>query len=73
MKSRFLLTYVAIFISHNIAFSQSINVKPVDYVNPLIGTFSDFSLSNGNTYPAIGLPFGMNYWTPQTAKNGDGW
>ncbi|HLO92094.1 MAG TPA: GH92 family glycosyl hydrolase, partial [Lentimicrobium sp.] len=46
---------------------------PVDYVNPLIGTFSDFSLSNGNTYPAIGLPFGMNYWTPQTAKNGDGW
>lgn len=45
----------------------------LEYVNPLIGTMSDFSLSNGNTYPAIGLPFGMNYWTPQTAKNGDGW
>lgn len=46
---------------------------PVDYVNPLIGTQSDFYLSNGNTYPAVGLPYGMNTWTPQTGKNGDGW
>lgn len=54
-----------------IGLAQSVDY--VNYVNPLIGSFSDFSLSNGNTYPAIGLPFGMNYWTPQTAKNGDGW
>ncbi|TYP95688.1 putative alpha-1,2-mannosidase [Sphingobacterium allocomposti] len=46
---------------------------PVDYVNPLMGTDSKVSLSNGNTYPAIGLPWGMNMWTPQTGKNGDGW
>lgn len=46
---------------------------PVDYVNPLIGTDSKFSLSNGNTYPAIALPWGMNFWTPQTAPMGDGW
>ncbi len=45
----------------------------VDLVNPLMGTDSDFSLSNGNTYPAIALPWGMNFWTPQTAKMGDGW
>ncbi len=45
----------------------------VDYANPLMGTDSDFSLSNGNTYPAIALPWGMNFWTPQTAKMGDGW
>ncbi len=45
----------------------------VDYVNPLMGTASDFSLSNGNTYPAIATPWGMNFWTPQTAKMGDGW
>ncbi len=45
----------------------------VDYVNPLMGTQSKFSLSNGNTYPAIALPWGMNFWTPQTAKMGDGW
>ncbi len=45
----------------------------VDYVNPLMGTASDFSLSNGNTYPAIATPWGMNFWTPQTAKMGNGW
>lgn len=56
-------------ISMYIARSQSI----VDYVNPLMGTMSKFELSNGNTYPAIGLPWGMNLWTPQTGKMGDGW
>ena len=38
-----------------------------------MGTDSDFSLSNGNTYPAIALPWGMNFWTPMTSKMGDGW
>ncbi|HEV9038154.1 MAG TPA: hypothetical protein VGQ51_16080, partial [Puia sp.] len=46
---------------------------PVDYVNPLMGTQSTYELSSGNTYPSIGLPWGMNFWTPQTGKNGDGW
>ena len=46
---------------------------PVDYVNPLMGTDSKPSLSNGNTFPAIGLPWGMNLWTPQTGRMGDGW
>lgn len=45
----------------------------VDYVNPLIGTQSTFELSTGNTYPAIARPWGMNFWTPQTGKMGDGW
>ena len=48
-------------------------VDPVEWVNPLMGTDSEPSLSNGNTYPAIGVPWGMNMWTPQTGKNGDGW
>jgi len=52
---------------------QSDKTDPVDYVNPLMGTDSKGDLSNGNTYPAIGLPWGMNLWTPQTGKNGDGW
>lgn len=47
--------------------------NPVDFVNPLMGTMSDFELSTGNTYPAVGLPWGMNLWTPQTGENGDGW
>ncbi|MFC2090563.1 GH92 family glycosyl hydrolase [Bacteroidota bacterium] len=44
-----------------------------DYIDPLIGTDSRFELSNGNTYPAVALPWGMNFWTPQTNKMGDGW
>lgn len=43
------------------------------YVNPLIGSQSVFELSTGNTYPAIARPWGMNFWTPQTGKMGDGW
>ncbi|NQU54827.1 MAG: glycoside hydrolase family 92 protein [Bacteroidetes bacterium] len=42
-------------------------------VNPLMGTDSEHSLSNGNTYPAIARPWGMNFWTPQTGKMGNGW
>lgn len=46
---------------------------PVDYVSTLVGTHSSYKLSTGNTYPAIALPWGMNFWTPQTGKMGDGW
>ncbi len=46
---------------------------PVELINPLMGTASKPELSNGNTYPAIGLPWGMNLWTPQTNVNGHGW
>src|ERR1035437_9568908 len=43
------------------------------YVNPLVGSDSDYPLSNGNTYPAIALPWGMNFWSPQTGNNSNGW
>src|SRR5688500_7203860 len=46
---------------------------PVEWINPLMGTASKPSLSNGNTYPSIAVPWGMNFWTPQTGKMGDGW
>lgn len=48
-------------------------VSPVDYVSTLVGTASTYALSTGNTYPAVAMPWGMNFWTPQTGKNGDGW
>ncbi|HEY9551674.1 MAG TPA: GH92 family glycosyl hydrolase [Prevotella sp.] len=48
-------------------------VEPVDYVSTLVGTESKHSLSTGNTYPAIAMPWGMNFWMPQTGKMGDGW
>ena len=48
-------------------------LPPSEYVTTLMGTQSDFTLSTGNTYPAVALPWGMNFWTPQTGKMGDGW
>jgi predicted alpha-1,2-mannosidase len=45
----------------------------VDYINPLMGTASKPIMSNGNTYPAVAVPWGMNFWTPQSGKMGDGW
>jgi predicted alpha-1,2-mannosidase len=45
----------------------------VHYVNTRQGTNSKYEFSYGNTYPAASLPFGMNTWTPQTGKDGDGW
>ena len=47
--------------------------EPVDYVSTLVGTMSKFSLSTGNTYPAVAMPWGTHFWTPQTGRNGDGW
>ena len=47
--------------------------EPVDYVSPLVGTQSKHALSTGNTYPAIAMPWGMNFWVAQTGKMGDGW
>ena len=46
--------------------------SPSSYVSTLVGTQSKHSLSTGNTYPAVALPWGMNFWTPQTGKMGDG-
>ena len=45
----------------------------VDYVNTLQGTNSTFELSRGNTYPTLAMPWGMNFWTPQTGENRNGW
>jgi predicted alpha-1,2-mannosidase len=45
----------------------------VEYINPLMGTASKPIMSNGNTYPAVAVPWGMNFWTAQTGKMGDGW
>ncbi|MBQ9192230.1 MAG: GH92 family glycosyl hydrolase [Bacteroidales bacterium] len=52
---------------------EELVTDPADYVSTLVGSQSDFTLSTGNTYPAIALPWGMNFWTPQTGPNGDGW
>ena len=69
MRKKIIVTVLS--LCSYLSFGQ--DLKPVDYVNTLMGTQSKHSLSNGNTYPAVGLPWGMNLWTPQTGKMGDGW
>ena len=52
---------------------QSNQSNLVQFVNPRIGTKSDFDISNGNTYPAVAHPWGMNFWTPQTEPHDSRW
>lgn len=75
MRNQFIYCSLLLIVACTTGKAQTVELlkDPVSYVNPLMGTDSKVSLSNGNTYPAIGLPWGMNYWTPQTGKNGDGW
>lgn len=61
------------FLLISVCIGQAYAQTPIDYVSTLVGTQSKHSLSTGNTYPAIALPWGMNFWTPQTGKMGDGW
>lgn len=76
MKKIF-INSIAFLFAFNCAIAQEGIINnidnPVDWVNPLIGSDSDHNLSNGNTYPAIAMPWAMNFWTPQTGKMGDGW
>jgi len=68
------LKLLVIFISIPFFVISQVNQQDLtQFVNPLIGTDSKYELSNGNTYPAIALPWGMNFWTPQTNKMGNGW
>ena len=53
--------------------SGQVGFQPEELVNVLMGTDSKYSFSNGNTYPTIAVPWGMNFWTPQTGPNGYGW
>ena len=72
MIKKILFTLIGLTTSITL-YAHSGDFSPVDYVNPLVGTHSSFELSAGNTYPAIARPWGMNFWTPQTGKMGDGW
>lgn len=72
MIKKILFTLIGLTTSITL-YAHGGDFSPVDYVNPLVGTHSSFELSAGNTYPAIARPWGMNFWTPQTGKMGDGW
>ncbi len=63
----------ALLLLTSLQVSAKIESSLADMVNPLMGTLSKHSLSTGNTYPAVALPWGMNFWMPQTGRMGDGW
>ena len=65
---KIITTILALFIANFVGAQDY-----VQYVNTLMGTQSSFELSAGNTYPAVAMPWGMNFWTPRTNKMGDGW
>ena len=71
-KMRRFLFLMAIVTCH-LSGAVNRNIDYVEYVNPLMGSQSVHSFSTGNTYPAIATPWGMNFWTPQTGKMGNGW
>ncbi|MBB5394821.1 GH92 family glycosyl hydrolase [Mucilaginibacter sp. AK015] len=73
MKKRLLFLISILFTAATFAQQVTKVTEPVEWINPLMGTQSKYDLSNGNTYPAIAVPWGMNFWTPQTGKMGDGW
>lgn len=73
MKTSFFLLLLCSMVTYAQDYEVTKVDSPIDWVNPLMGTDSKPSLSNGNVYPAIARPWGMNFWTPQTGKMGDGW
>ena len=74
MKKQHILLFFCIATLGNASAQLVTTVTdPVEWVNPLMGTDSKPSMSNGNTYPAICVPWGMNFWSPQTGPMGNGW
>ncbi|QIH35422.1 GH92 family glycosyl hydrolase [Sphingobacterium sp. DR205] len=71
MKRRLCIYLTMIYVMLNQAQAQQVDL--VKYVNTLQGTDSEWSLSYGNTYPTVGLPFAVHFFSAQTGKNGDGW
>lgn len=69
-RSVVLVTLLALVCSCS---QKTVGTEPVEYVSTLVGTLSKYSLSTGNTYPAVAMPWGTHFWTPHTGRMGDGW
>lgn len=72
MKKLIILSFIGLLAACSHERPEMVT-DPVEYVSTLTGTLSHHAFSTGNTYPAIALPWGMNFWTPVTGKMGDGW
>ena len=56
----FYFIFAAVVVTLPIAQAQ----VPVDLVNPMVGT-----ANGGQTFPGVGVPFGMTQWTPATRNS----
>lgn len=72
MKKLIILSFIGLLAACSHERPEMVT-DPVEYVSTLTGTLSHHAFSTGNTYPAIAMPWGMNFWTPVTGKMGDGW
>lgn len=74
MKTRIIAaTLLAVISIYGCKDDIADRTEPVDHVSTLVGTLSKHSLSTGNTYPAVAMPWGTHFWTPHTGRLGDGW
>ena len=49
-------------------------MKPLlETIDTRFGTASKHAFSRGNTLPYTGVPFGMNYFVPQTSDQEGSW
>ena len=49
-------------------------MKPIlETIDTRFGTASKHAFSRGNTLPYTGVPFGMNYFVPQTSDQEGAW
>jgi predicted alpha-1,2-mannosidase len=55
--AKIVLFFLTVVFVSNFSYAQNVE----DLVHPLVGTERE-----GQTYPAVGVPFGMTNWTPQT-------
>ena len=63
---------ISLCLVFSVSILQAQQPDLVKYANTLQGTNSTYEISWGNINPVTSLPFGMNAWTAQTNKNGEG-
>src|ERR1700761_882368 len=59
-KMLFVILFLYFVTAQMLAFG-AVAIDPYRLVDPRIGTAND-----GQTYPVVGMPFGMTGWTPET-------
>ena len=53
--------------------ARNASKSPADHVLTTRGTNASWDFSRGNNFPAIALPHGFNFWTPETDAGSDSW